>query len=548
MVSRFLHSKSKTITFAALLIASFSLLSRVLGLLRNNLLGHLFSRAQADIYLAAFRIPDLVYGILITGGIAAAFLPVFARHFRDSKEKAQELASNTLTIFGVGLIVLSLLLYLFSPWLVRLVVPGFDAIQQAQTVALMKIMFLSPIILGLSAIFSAVLHYFNLFFAYALAPVFYNLGIIFGILFLAPNMGLTGLAWGVVLGAFFHLFIQLPAVIKQGFSPKFSFKITQGLKKIFRLMIPRTISSAAYHINLIVITAIASTLPAGSIRVFAFSNDLYGVPLSLIGVSFGLAVFPVLSRHFAQKAHSKFFDNFSSTFSQIIFLALPITFLTFLFRAQLVRLFYGTKFLGDGFFAWQDTRLIAASLGIFAFSVFAGCLIPFLARTFFAVHNTKTPLKIALVSIGLNIVFSFLFVNLLQTKNSFQSIVATLLRVGDISDISILGLALAITVSSLIQMFLLVIFIKKKIKFIFFNKLLPSFLKIILASLLIAPLAWASLYISASWFNTQTVVGIFCQLTFSALISLVAYLTIAFLLKMNEPKMIYSSITRQFKK
>ncbi len=182
------------------------------------------------------------------------------------------------------------------------------------------------------------LHYFNRFLAFSLAPLLYNLGIIFGILFLVPVFGLYGLAWGVVLGAVFHWLVQLPAAAASGFKyiPSFNFRYP-GMGKLFRLMIPRSIGSGAWQINLIVITAIASTLGAGSVAIFNLANNLQYVPIGLAGISFALATFPRLSYTWANNLRKEFVNTFSSSFRQILFVIIPASVLIFLLRGQIVK-------------------------------------------------------------------------------------------------------------------------------------------------------------------------------------------------------------------
>ena len=549
MLPRFLNSKTKTITFAAFLLAVSGLFSRILGLLRDNLLANLFLKTQTDIYFAAFRIPDFLYGILITGGIIAAFLPVFSEKFKKGSSEAWSLTNTVLTFFLIGLVLISFLLAIFTPQLIETIVPGFSKSQKAVTVVLTRIMFLSPILLGISSIFSGILQYFNLFFAYALAPIFYNLGIIFGILFFAPKFGLKGLAFGVILGAFLHLLIQVPPLLKSGFSPRFSFDFkSKALRKILKLMAPRTIGVAAYHINLIVITAIASTLSAGAISVFNFSNNLQHVPIGLIGISFATATFPLLSRTFAERNEEKFSKSFSSTFSQILFLVIPITVLIFLFRAQIVRLILGTSILGEGYFGWFQTRLTAASLGIFSFSLFAACLVPFLARVFFSIQNTKTPVKIALGTMILNIILCYLFVWLLSFPNFFQKAAISFLKLKGIEDISVIGLPLALSISVIFQFFLLTLNLKRKIKFLDFRKIYFSLRKILPAAFLMSCLAYLSLHLFPLFGNTRTVMGIFLQLTIASIVAILSYLSFCFLFKIKEAKIIWFSVLNQFRK
>lgn len=549
MIRRMLNSKTKTVTFAALLVAGFALFSRVLGLVRNNLLGSIFPASEADIYLAAFRIPDLVFGILITGGITAAFLPVFAKYFRQGEQEAKELASNVLSVFLFALSVLSFVLFIFAGTLVDVVVPGFSVYQKSVTVDLMRIMFLSPILLGVSAIFSSILQYFNLFLAYSLAPIFYNLGIIFGILFLSGRFGLAGVAFGVVIGAGLHLLIQMPTALKHCKCLKFSFNLKhKGLKRIFKLMIPRMVGSATFHINLIVITALASTLAVGSVRIFAFSNDLYGVPLGLIGVSFAAAVFPVLSKTFANKDTTEFSSNFSKTFASILFLVIPITIMMFLFRAHIVRLVYGTLVVGEGYFNWADTRLTAASLGVFSVSIFSSCLIPFFAKTFYAIYDTRTPVKIAVFSVGLNILLAFGFVRLLSNPNFFQQAVLEFLKLKDIGGVAVVGLPMALSVSSIVQCLLLLFFLNKKVKYLSFGFLRKDLGKIILASILMGVLIYLALSAFGSVFNTRTVLGLSLQVALSFVVGVASYFFFCFIMKCRELKNIKMSVLTQFGK
>jgi len=551
MISKLLNSKTKTITFAAAVLASSALLSRILGMLRDNLLANLLPKTQTDIYFAAFRIPDFVYGILISGGIIAAFLPVFSAEFKKSKEHAWELANNVLTFFLIALIIVSCILAIFTPQLIDLLVPGFDIAQKAQTITLTRIMFLSPILLGISAIFSGILQYSNLFFAYSLTPIFYNVGIIIGIVFFLPlfNFDLRALAYGVILGAFMHLLIQIFPCFKLGFRPHFSFNFRHlGLQKIFKLMLPRTIGAGAFHLNLIIITSIASTLSPGSISIFSYSRNLQGLPIGLIGISFATAAFPVFSRHFIQEQKEEFSKKFLSIFSQILFLIIPLSFLIFLLRAQIVRLVLGTSIVGNGLFGWWLTRLTAACLGIFCIALFANCLIPLLTRTFYSLHNTKTPVKIAIFSIILNIFLCYSFVHLLGSSSFIQERMIDLLKLKGIQDISIIGLPLALAFSSIIQFTLLLVFLKKKIKTLDLKRVYKSVLKILISTLLMGIIIYMSLHISSIFLPMDKVLGIFLQVFIAAILGILSYGFFSLLLKCEEPKVIWLSILTQFKK
>ncbi len=538
--------KLKSLSLTALVLAVSGLLSRFLGLFRDNLLANLFVKSQTDVYFAAFRIPDFIYGVLIAGGVAAAFLPVFAE-VRGSKgeEEAKKLVGSVFLFFVFSLSAVSLLLSVLSPVLVNFVAPGFDYTQKKLMVGLVRIMFASPVLLGASAIFSSTLQYFNLFVAFALAPIFYNLGIIFGILVLAPIFGLKGLAMGVALGALLHFLSQGAALLKAGFVPKLCFNFcSEGLKKILRLMAPRMLGTAAYQINLVVITAIASVLPAGSVSIFNFSNNIQGAVIALAGISFASAAFPRLSKAFVEKNKKKFLDNFSSTFSKIIFLIIPLSSLFFLLRARIVRLILGTSFLNGGYFDWTQTRLTSASLGIFSLALFAACLTLFFTKAFFSLQNTKTPVKIAVFTILLNIAFSWFFTRLLGFSNFFSRFFSVALKLKGLNNISVIGLPLAISLSVLVQCCLLFLALKRRFPSLSLFKACPFLGEIICASSLSIVFSYFFLSFSAVIFNTATVIGLFLQTASAALLAAALYLFSAASLGVPEAQKTVSLLAR----
>ena len=535
MLNGFLNSKTKSIGAAAGILAISALISRLLALVRDRVLAGQFGAGEElDIYFAAFRIPDFVFGILIMGGISAVFLPIFSEYFQKSAKQGWKFASNVLNCFLILLIFICIVLAIFTPLLVKFIAPGFNPEQEYLLISLTRIMLLSPIFFGLSSIFSGIAHYFNRFLFYSIAPILYNLSIIFGILFLVPIFGLQGLAYGVVLGALLHWFIQIPAAKISGFkySLEFSFR-SLAMKKSFRLMFPRAIGAVATHINLIVVTAIASTLAIGSIAVFHFANNLQHFPIGLIGASFAIASFPILSRTWANGQIDEFLKKFSLVFRQILFLIIPASFLMFLLRAQIVRII-----LGVGEFGWWETRLTAASLGIFSLGIFALALIPFLVRVFFSFQNTRTPTKIGLYSMVLNIVLCFLFVWLLGFYNIFQNFMINFLDLHGIKDVTVIGLALALSISAIFQFSLLCFFLKKEISGINIQDIWQSFKKIIFASILMSIFTYLTLHIVSDFVDMRTFLGVFTQMVLAGLIGVSVYFLSTFLLKSPEIKTI----------
>ena len=534
-VSQLFNSQTKTIAFAAGLLVAASLVSRVLGIMRNALLSWQFGAGETtDIYLAAFRIPDFLYGILIMGGIGAVFLPVFSELYSKDEKGAWEFVSNLLHILMVSILFFSAIAFLAAPLLIDLVAPGFTEEQQEVTVGLTRLMLLSPILLGISAIFSGMLQYFGKFLAYSLAPLLYNAGIIFGILFLVPFFGIWGLGLGVVGGAFLHLAIQIPAALASGFRwrPIFNWK-SKTIAKVLRLAFPRTIAAAGVHINLIVVTALASLISTGSITLFNYANDIQYFPIGLVGISFAIAAYPALSRFFVEKDMKQFQRAFAVTFRQIIFLVMPISIFMFLLRAQVVRLVYGA---GDKF-TWNDTRLTAAVLGIFAFGILFQALIPFLARVFFSMQDTKTPTFISVGSMGLNIVLAFVLFSVLSSSNVITNAVVAGLKLQGIADVRIIALPLALVLSGIFQAQFLSLFLRKHMREILQKELYLSLIKTSIASGMLAVVTYGILRVYGGVFRLTTYEEVLGQFVLASLGGTIAYIVTALFIK--SPEMIY---------
>ena len=535
-----LNTQTKSISFASLILAGSYFLSAVLGLFRDRLLAGKFGLGnELDVYYAAFTIPDFIGLILVFGAISSAIIPIFSSYMVDSEDEAWKYASNLLNIFLMVLIAICLVFILFAPFFVSLIAPGFSPEKKEMTAMLMRIMFLSPIILGISNIVSGILQIFKRFFVTALAPLLYNVGIIIGIIFFVPTLGLVGLAFGVVLGGVLHLLIQIPSFLYSGFvyRPLFNFKHV-GVMKTLKLMIPRSLGLGAGQLNTIATTAIASTLAVGSIGALNLANNLSAMVVNAFAVSLSTAIFPAMALAYSKEHKKDFEKKFSSAFLQIIFFTVPISILLFLLRAQVVRVVLGT-----GKFGWLDTRLTAACLGIFAMGLCAQGLIFILSKTFYAAHNTKIPAIISAGTVVFNIIMSFLFVWLLQAQGVFFNLVQFILRLEGIGNISVIGLPIAFTFTAIVEALLLSFLIYKKLKIFRLRHMAQSLYKIALAGMLTAASAFLARQILVSYHivNLQTFLGVFFQLTFAGLVGLACYIGMAFILKSPELETIKQS-------
>lgn len=275
---RIFNHSSNSITGGAIIIASATLLNKFVGIARDRTLAHLFGAGPTtDAYYAAFKIPDLVYNLLIVGALTAGFIPIFTRLYYRDKEKtaAWNLANNIINIFGVILLFFAILGIIFAPYVAHLVAPGFDASTTALATRFIRIMFWSPLILGISMVVGGILQSLKRFVLYSLAPIFYNLGIIFGAFVFVPFFGLVGLPLGVIFGALMHLGIQIFGARAAGWrwGWKFDWHDKDTLT-IGKLMIPRTLGLAVSNINSVIITIIASTLAVGSVATYSYVDNL----------------------------------------------------------------------------------------------------------------------------------------------------------------------------------------------------------------------------------------------------------------------------------
>ncbi len=518
MLKKIFSNQSKTITSAAVIIGAASLVSRLLGVLRDRVLAGQFGAGEVlDMYYAAFRLPDLIFNLLIVGSISAGFIPVFTSYMND-KKKSWELVNIILNVLLIIMILLCLLFIWLAPWVIMAITPGFSKAQIAITANLSRIMFLSPIFLGISGILGSVLQSYKRFFIYSLSPILYNIGIIFGALFFVPALGIYGLAWGVVFGAFMHMLIQVPAVLLLGYNYQWIIDLTnKGFLRMVRVIMPRMLGLVTNQINLLIITIIGSTLASGSITVFNLANNIQSFPLGLFAVSFATAAFPTLSELANKK--KEFIQAFSLSLRQILFFIIPSAMLLIILRAQIVR-----AVLGSGLFDWEDTVLTLETLSLFAISLFAQGLIMLLARAFYAFNDSKTPFFIGLVTAFSNIILSLMMVE----------------------PLGVAGLALAFSLASILNFFLLWLALHYKLGNLDGKKIIISSTKIVASTFMLAITAQAAKYLVEPVFGTTTFIGVTAQGSIAALSGLIVYLVVCWLMKSEELDSFISSFKKKF--
>ncbi|OGD84048.1 murein biosynthesis integral membrane protein MurJ, partial [Candidatus Curtissbacteria bacterium RBG_13_40_7] len=508
--------RQEDILSAAFVIAFAVALSRILGLIRYRLLASYFGDEinLLDSFIAASIVPDAIFEVLIFGTIALAFIPVFSKFLsRDKLEKAWAFSSTMITLGVLVFILFSVLVVILADFIAPIIAPGViakDPLAQPLIARLLRIMIFAQLFFVISIFLTGILQSFQRFIIPALASVFYNIGIIISIIFLAPVFGIYAPAIGMVIGALLHLIIQLPLALSLGFRfrLRFDFKNKDVLDTI-SLMWPRSLALGLTRISDIVNIALASIIAVGSIVAFNFAQVLNFVPTALFAGSIAQAALPSLSIEFNAQRKEQFKKIFTASFHQIIFLVLPAAAILAILRIPVVRLVFGAKE-----FPWESTLLTGRVLIAFSIGIAAQAASLLLTRGFYAIRDSITPVKINLVSFSLNIILSLTFILILK--------------------FSVVYLALAYSMANIFNALLLIFFLDRKVDFDKKTLLLPAF-KMLVFSLITA----VSLYVPMKLldqlvFDTTRTVGLILLTGIATVVGLAVYLFLCWLFKVEQ--------------
>ncbi|HEX5040890.1 MAG TPA: murein biosynthesis integral membrane protein MurJ [Candidatus Limnocylindria bacterium] len=395
-------SAGRVLVTASLILTIAALASRLLGWVRLLVIGSQFGASrELDAYFAAFRIPDAIFQLVVAGALSAALIPVFAGYrARGEDREAWVLASSVINLVLIALAVLSLLMAIFAPVLVPIVAPGFDAPTTELTIRMTRIMLLSPVLIGMGAVVTGILNSYQQFSVPAVAPLLYNFAIILAAIFLAPIIGVEGLAVGVAIGSLAHLAVQLPSLAKVGQRYDLTIGLGHpGVRRVAWLMGPRTLGLAAGQLNFIVSTILASGLPEGSLTAYNYAFQLSQIPVGVIGVSIAVALFPTLSQDAALGRVGDIRHQVANAVRVLIFIAAPLTAIMVVLREPLTSVFYQY-----GLFSQSATETTANALLYFAIGLVGHIVVHVLTRAFYAMQDTKTPVAWAVVAVAINIV------------------------------------------------------------------------------------------------------------------------------------------------
>ncbi len=402
MVNRLLVRANKKVSFgwAAALLAGSGLIAQVLGLLRDVFLYGSFGVKSSEVaaYKVAFTVPDFMFFILISGALSVTFIPVFnERWLKGNKKSAWELSSSLLNLFALVTFVASVLILVFAEPLVKYVVaPGLDEHTTFLAVSMMRIIAINPLLFSISSVFAAMQQAVGRFFFVALAPSFYNLSIIIGVVFLAPRFGIMGVALGVVIGSVLQLIISALGLVGLGFDYQSKiFWRNKGFRQVLKILPARSTDQGIDYFQNMVEINLASRLGQGAIGAYSAAYTLHNVPITLIGVALSTAAFPRMTERLAQKRTDLFKKELRKLLRLVIWLVLPAVTVTFLMRGYLVRIL-----------ARQGDPEIAAILGIFTWAIAFRAIYHVLSRSFYAQQDTKTPLYVSIFAITFNVILS----------------------------------------------------------------------------------------------------------------------------------------------
>ena len=384
----------------AILLSVLTFISYVMGLVRDRAFARTFGAgSELDVYNAALVLPELMLAILVVAGLSSAFVPVYSRIHHDDPGSTQDFARTVLT--GSVLIMAATVgvLFVVAPLTVSFIAPGFDEAQQAQYSELFRVMCVTAIIFAASFALGEMLVVRQRFLAYGLAPVLYNAGIVFGAVVLSPSMGIMGAAVGTVLGALLHLGVRVLEIARTDFRyrPRLDLR-SSGFREYLRLSVPKALAAPVEPLTFLFFTSVASTLVVGGISAVSFARNFQSVPVSLVGIAFAVAAFPVMARAVS--------DGDGARFRRLVVVNLgTIALLTSIAAVGLIVVggLAIDLFLGGEAFDAEDVALTTQLLAVFALAVPFEAVSHLLARAVYSTHNTILPVAASLTGLGVTV-------------------------------------------------------------------------------------------------------------------------------------------------
>ena len=516
---------TKTIARGALTVMLAFIISNLVGLLAKTLTARYFGTGiESNAFFAANRFSEILFNLVAGGALGSAFIPVFTGLLaKNENQKAWRLASAVMNLVTIVLVVISILTAIFSEQVVRYVIaPGFSDNEVLLTGQLLRIQVFSPIVFGLSGLVMGALNAHQHFLLPAIAPAMYQVGWILGIFLLEPKMGISGLAWGVVIGSLFHLAIQIPCLLKL---PEFKYSFTFGLeidevREVARLMAPRLLGVAVVQLNFLLNTFLASFQSEGSITAISLAFPLMIMPQAIIAQSIAIAALPTFSAQVAKNEINEMRNSLTSTLQAVLILSIPAATGLILLREPIVSLLYK-----NSAFTTHSVKLVSWALLWYSMGLVGHCLMEVTSRAFYALHDTKTPVIIGVGAMTgnllLSILFSIIFSNLGWMPHG--------------------GLALANSTATAVESIILLILMKRKLNGINGKRITETVTKSILASVGMG----AAIWLAERLMNSNGSGG---YVVISIIMGVITYGLLLVLLRSSEIRHVFSLIGARFAK
>jgi putative peptidoglycan lipid II flippase len=520
--------KGENIQKATLFVMFTLFISRVLGFIREMIVAKVYGAGiKTDAFFAAFTIPDVMFNLLIAGALSSGFMPVFNQYLaKDEEDEAWKAASTFITVAIIFIIIFNIVGIVFARALVPLVAAGNIKTAEGYelTVKLTRIMFSAVTFTVLAGLLRGILNSYKIFTSPAVGPVLYNVGMILGALLLGKTFGIYGMAIGVIVGAILNFGVQYPDFRRVGKRFKFSLDTKNpGYRRMLRLMGPAIIGLSVNQLNYMINQNMASLLGPGSITVLRYASRIMLLPLGIFAMGVATTIFPLLNSHIARKEIESFKDTFSQGLRTVMFITIPATVGMIVLNVPIIRLLFKT-----GKFTEQDVLLTAFVLAFYSFGLLGQSGIQIITRGFYAVQDTKTPVKLAFLALVINAVLNYIFVKF--------------------SSLAIGGIAFSYSLTSVINMLLLYKALSNKINGLKTKETVVSFVKSCLASLIMAGGAFITSRFIESKIGVASKFAQLIDVGVAMSVGMVLYFGAAYMLKMSEMEYVLSRVKKKIRR
>lgn len=525
--TEWLEQRQSSILSAATIITTANIVSSISSLVIQRLMISIFftteeSKIALEAFRLAFQIPDLVFQLIVLGALSAAFIPIFTKYKKKDLQRAFKMSSIMMNSLIVVFIIVSVVIAIFArPLTLLRTGSGIPASEVEIIINLTRIMLISQLFFAISNFMTGILQSFHRFVIPALSPILYNVGILLGVYFFAHSLGIYAAALGVIIGAFLHMAIQIPLVSKLGYRYTFSFNIKyDGIKEFFRMMPPRVIAIGASQFRNLLLGFFTTSLGNFSFFMMQLALSLMVIPIRFFGVPISQASLPFLSEYSSEADRARFKSLVLQSLHQISFLSFPASILLLILRVPVVRLVFGAAN-----FPWENTLLTSRLVAIVALSIAAQALTQLLIRAFYALHDTRTPLYIA---VGDLILYLLLSAGLVF-----------------FTPLGVYGIALATTITAVLEFLLFLYLLNRKVHGFDFKEFWVPQIKIIVASFLMAVFIYLPFKIlDEIVFNTSRTLELIALTVSTGTIGMLVYSYFALLFNIRELRMLVQLVNK----